>query len=502
MHSPIKKIVIVGGGTAGWMAAAMLVRFLGKQLTITQIESDKIGTIGVGEASIPPLKMFNQALGIDEHEFLKATNGTYKLGIEFDNWAQEGDSYMHAFGPLGKDLALTPFHHYYLNHYLKSEHQISEQLGKYSLNYLSAKQNNFQPLDTIAGTGLPGLTYAYHFDASLYAQYLKSYSKQAGVDSIEGLVIRTNLNSSNGAIDSVTLASGQTIEGDLFIDCSGFKGLLIEQALNSGYEDWRHWLPCDSALAVASKVKKPISPYTRSTANEAGWQWRIPLQSRTGNGIVYSSQFINDEQAEKLLFKQLDGKPLTLPQKINFVTGRRKHQWLKNCISLGLASGFVEPLESTSLHLVQSGIIRLLKLFPSQEMEQANIDQYNQQSKQEFEQIRDFIILHYRLSGQKQTPFWQYCREMAIPNSLQQKLDLFKASGVVSRYQDELFTENAWVQVMLGQRFTPNTYSALTQNINTTQNIQFLNDLHKIFDTTSSKLMSHDSYLTQYCGLK
>ncbi|MCE9687224.1 tryptophan 7-halogenase [Shewanella sp. AS16] len=495
MHSSIKKLVIVGGGTSGWMAAAMLSRLLGKQLQITLVESDEIGTVGVGEASIPPLQLFNNVLGIAEDEFLKATQGTFKLGIEFEHWGQTGDAYMHAFGHIGKDLGFTPFHQYWLS---LANAQPSD-FWQYSLNYLAAKHNKFQRLDSIEGTGLAGLTHAYHFDAGLYAAYLRKYSEKQGVKRIEGKLVTTQLAEHSGNIASVTLASGQIISGDLFIDCSGFRALLIEQALETGYEDWRHWLPCDTALAIPSEASHPIPPYTKSIAHEAGWQWRIPLQHRTGNGLVYCSRFLSDEAATELLLSKLDGKPLAEPKKISFITGRRRLQWHKNCVALGLASGFLEPLESTSLHLVQSGIMRLLKLFPTAEFNQANIDEYNRQSKAEFEQVRDFIILHYRLNRHEASPFWQHCQTMDIPETLQHRIDLFRASGIVFRHQDELFSEAAWVQVMLGQGINPEQHHPLTDTITKQQLTQYCADLRHIYDSTANRLQRHEDYLAQHC---
>ncbi|OEG72400.1 tryptophan halogenase [Shewanella colwelliana] len=495
MNTKVKHVVIVGGGSAGWMAAAMLSRLMGQQLNITLIESPDIATVGVGEATIPPLQVFNQALGISEPDFIKATQGTFKLGIEFENWYKRGDSYMHAFGQFGKDLALTPFHHYWL----KSKPADTASFWDYSLNYQAAKANRFTPLATIKGPSLPGITHAYHFDATLYAALLSERSQQQGVTRIAAKVGDVHLNQYNGFIDSLTLENGQSIKGDLFIDCSGFKGLLIEEALKTGYDDYSHWLLCDSALAVPCKPTTLTIPYTRSIAHQAGWRWRIPLQHRTGNGIVYSSQFMSDEQAQKELLDNLDNEAIGTPKQLRFTPGRRLKQWHKNCVSLGLSSGFLEPLESTSLHLIQSGLIRLIKLFPTLDMPSSYQDEYNRQSKREFEQIRDFIILHYRLNQHQELPFWRYCQTMAIPESLREKIELFEQTGNVFRHQEELFSEAAWVQVMLGQGIVPQRCHPLTEGLTGQQLSQFLSDLSGIYRNSCDQLPSHDQFIHHHC---
>ncbi|ARD22510.1 tryptophan halogenase family protein [Shewanella japonica] len=490
----IKDIVIVGGGTSGWMTAAMLIKLFKAQLNITLIESESIGTIGVGEATIPPLQIFNSVLGINEADFIKQTQASFKLGIQFENWGKDKDSYMHAFGHIGKDIGYTQFHHYWL----KSSPQNAHSFWGYSLNYQAAAENKFAPIDTIKGSPLAGITHAYHFDASLYAQMLRQYSENLSVKRLEGFISSVQLKQ-EGDIRSVTLKDGQVINGDLFIDCSGFAALLIGQQLNVGYENWQHWLPCDSAYAVPCERSEPLVPYTRSIAHKAGWQWRIPLQHRTGNGLVYSSQHITDDEAKSLLLSNLDGKPLAEPKKISFTTGRREKQWHKNCVAIGLSSGFLEPLESTSLHLVQSAIIRLTKFFPHQGIQQSSVDEYNRQSKLEFEQIRDFIILHYhvnqRSSSSNKTDLWQQCRDMPIPASLQQKIDCFRTTGAVTRYQDELFTEAAWIQVLLGQGVTPKDYNPLANNINQSDLTEFLSNVKQIISGAVTNMPTHNDYI-------
>ncbi|MGI2104055.1 tryptophan halogenase family protein [Shewanella frigidimarina] len=499
----IKNIVIVGGGTSGWMTAAMLAKLFKTQLNISLIESDTIGTIGVGEATIPPLQIFNSVLGISEKDFIKATQATYKLGIEFENWHQQGDAYMHAFGNVGRDLGFTTFHHYWLSaqaHCGKQNQSTfsAKDFWQYSLNYQAAKHNKFQPIQSIAQAQMSGITHAYHFDASLYANLLRQYSIQRGVVRVEGTITSTQL-TNDGAIDSVTLQNGDCINGDLFIDCSGFSALLIEKALGVEYENWQHWLPCDSAYAVPCESTSPLAPFTKATAHDAGWQWRIPLQHRTGNGIVYSSKHMSDEQAKQHLLANLDGKPLAEPRKINFTTGRRIKQWHKNCVAIGLSSGFLEPLESTSLHLVQSAIIRLTKLFPRNGIQSQHIDEFNRQSQTECEQIRDFIILHYHLNAKQSADgehgLWQQCRDMDIPESLQRKIDLFTTTATVFRHQDELFTEAAWIQVMLGQGIIPTDYHPLTQAVSQVDLTDYLTNIRKVIASTVKQMPTHETYI-------
>jgi tryptophan 7-halogenase len=489
------NVVIVGGGSSGWMAASMLARLMGKQLNITLVESDDIATVGVGEATIPPIAQFNKVLGIQEDDFLRATKGTFKLGIEFDGWSKEGESYMHAFGKIGKDMGLAGFHHTWLKAKMQGD---KSSYWDFSLNYQAAIANKFQPLNRIPNTELQGLSQAYHFDAGLYARYLRKLSEGWGVTRVEGIVNKVNLVNETGFIASVQLQSGQVIEGDFFIDCSGFRAILIEGALKTGYEDWRHWLPCDRALAVPSERQEPLKPYTRSTAHSAGWQWRIPLQHRTGNGLVYCSDYLGDEQARELLLANLDGKSLAQPRLIKFVTGRRQKQWYKNCLALGLASGFLEPLESTSLHMVQAGIVRLMKLFPHKGIKQVEVAEYNRQSQVEFERIRDFIILHYFLNKRAE-PFWQRCRQMDIPESLRHKIELFRASGQVFREQDELFTEIAWYQVMIGQGVIPDTYHQLADSFSNVQLQELLNSLKTLIRGTTDQLSEHSNFIEMYC---
>ncbi|MCV2885339.1 tryptophan 7-halogenase [Aestuariibacter sp. AA17] len=491
------RIVILGGGSSGWMSASLLARLMGNQLDITLVESEHIGTIGVGEATIPPITHFNKVLGIDENTFIQKTNGTFKLGIEFVGWKDPTSSYMHAFGQIGKDMGLAPFHHNWLN---ARSNGYKNDFWHFSLNYQAAKAGKFQPLPRIPNTRLPGIVHAYHFDAGLYAQYLQTLSTAWGVKRIEGEVEHVSLNKENGEITALRLKSGQVVEGDFFIDCSGFKGVLISEALKTGYEDWRHWLPCDRALAVPTENTSDIPPYTQSIAHQAGWQWRIPLQHRTGNGLVYCSDYLDDNSATELLLGQLNTNVIGTPKPIKFVTGRRVKQWHKNCLAIGLSSGFLEPLESTSLHLVQSGLVRFMKLLPNKSNYHAAEREFNRQSEVEFTRIRDFIILHYVLNNRNE-PFWKRCRDMPIPDSLAHKIALFKATGQVFREQDELFTDVAWHQVMLGQGLMPEACHPLAEALSGSQTSDLFSSLETLINATVADMSEHTAYIQQYCRM-
>ncbi|PKG86243.1 tryptophan halogenase [Colwellia sp. 75C3] len=497
----IENIVIVGGGTAGWMTASLLAKVLGKTVNITLIESDKIGIVGVGEATIPPIVSFNKAIGVDETEFIKATQGTIKLGIEFNNWYQDGDSYMHAFGNIGKNFPFCDFHHFWLRHQQNTNNSSGSSSGStpsywdYSLNYQAARYNKFSPLRSIPNTNLPGLTHAYHFDAGLYAKFLHKHAVGLGTKRIEGKIVQVQQNHDSGFIESVLLENGTAVTGDLFIDCSGLAALLTEKTLSTGYEDYSHWLPCDRAIAVPCEKVEPIEPYTRSTAHKVGWQWRIPLQHRTGNGLVYSSKHMSDEEAKELLLNNLDGKPLAEPRVISFKTGRRLKQWHKNVIAIGLSSGFFEPLESTNIHLVQTAALRLLDFFPHNGINIEEVEEFNRQSKVELEGIRDFIILHYKLNNRGDSEFWRACQRMEIPESLLNKIELFKKTGKVFCKPDDLFTEIAWQQVMIGQGNIPEDHHPLVDTLSKEQLIDLMASLTTLINRTVDKLPSHDEFL-------
>jgi tryptophan halogenase len=495
-ETAVRNIVIVGGGTAGWMAAAALSRFLGNGYSIKLVESDHIGTVGVGEATIPQIRLFNAGLGIDEAEFVRATQGSFKLGIEFVDWFKPGERYIHAFGNIGRGLGLLPFHQYWLRAIAQGKNR---SLWDFSPTALAAVENRFAPISDEPGRQPSGVAYAYHFDAGLYAAFLKDYATARGVLRVEGQIVDTPLDKENGNIAGVELASGQRLEGDFFIDCSGFRGLLIEQALHSGYEDWSHWLPVNRALAVPCASVEPLTPYTRSTAREAGWQWRIPLQHRIGNGYVYCSDHIDDDRAAETLTRNLDGDPLAEPRQLRFVTGKRRQVWKKNCVALGLASGFLEPLESTSIHLVQSSIARLLAFFPSNGFDPVDIAEFNQQTDFEFKSIRDFIILHYR-ANQRDGELWQRCREMPIPDSLQHKINLFEANGRIVRFNEELFTELGWLQVMWGQGMRPRGYHPLADQLTAEQLDEFLDLAHRHAASVAGQMPDHAAFIAQHCA--
>ena len=493
----ISKVVIVGGGTAGWMAASVLARTMGRLLDIELIESEAIGTVGVGEATIPQIRLLTNLLGIDEREFLRESQGTIKLGIEFHGWGEPGDRYMHAFGAIGRNLGMLPFHHYWLR---ARQQGHGGDLWDYSASFKAARANRFDKLDRLGETGLDGLVYAYHFDASLVAAYLRKFSTPLGVVRREGKIVGTTLREPDGFIESVTLEDGSRVSGDLFIDCSGFRGLLIEQALETGYEDWTHWLPCDRAVAVPCESVEPLTPYTQSIARKAGWQWRIPLQHRIGNGHVYCSEYMSDDEATSTLLDNLDGKAEAEPRLLRFTTGMRKKMWNRNCVALGLASGFMEPLESTSIHLVQSGLSRLISLFPDKGFAAVDIDEYNSQSRFEFERIRDFLILHYHANKRTDSEFWVGRREMQVPGELQHRMELFRHSGRIYRDAEELFTEVAWLQVMLGQGVNPRSYHPLADVLTEQQLQGFLSDLKRVVDHGVAGLPSHRAFIDSFAA--
>jgi tryptophan 7-halogenase len=452
----IERIVIVGGGTAGWMAAAALSRFLAHGNTrICLVESEEIGTIGVGEATIPPIRTFNALLGIDEADFLRATRGTYKLGIEFVDWGQPGQQYFHPFGRYGRDIAGIDFHQLYLRERLRRP---LPQIESFCVSAVAARAGRFGRPQSDPDHPEHDFNYAYHFDASLYAAYLRKYAEHLGVQRIEGKVEEVVLDPQSGFVQALQLTGERRVEGELFIDCSGFRGLLIEQALASGYENWQHWLPCDRAVAVPSASAGLPEPYTRSTARLAGWQWRIPLQHRIGNGLVYASPFMQAAEAERTLMDHLPAQALAPPRHLNFVTGRRKLAWNRNVVALGLSAGFIEPLESTSIHLIQLGIAKLLALFPDRRFEPLERDEYNRAMQTAFEAVRDFVILHYKLSARSDSAFWSYCSNMSVPESLERKLALFRGRGRNLRSEGELFGLTSWVAVMLGQGVWPEDY--------------------------------------------
>lgn len=494
----IEKIVIVGGGTAGWMAAAALSRYLPRDTTqITLIESADIGTVGVGEATIPQIATFNRMLGIDENEFMKATNATFKLGIEFANWGRKGDRYFHPFGEYGFDLEGLEFHQFWTR--LKSLGD-THGLDDYSLNTAAAYAGKFLRPEGDPRSVLSKLGYAFHFDASLYAKYLRSYAEKRGVERKEGLVTNVELDSLGENIKRVQLADGRSEPGDLFIDCTGFRGLLIEGALQAGYEDWTKWLPMDRAVAIPSESVEPPRPYTISTAQDAGWIWRIPLQHRVGNGHVYCSQFMDQETATEALVAQLTGKPLADPNHLRFVTGRRKQFWKANCVALGLSAGFLEPLESTSIHLIQSGIAKLLALFPRKKISSVDRDEYNRILSVSYEHIRDFIILHYVATEREDTPFWRQMKDLTPPPTLQRKMALIEEAGRFFRYDDELFSVVSWMAVMVGQRRPPRSYNPVADVLSEHNLSHSLANMRALITKTANAMPTHQQFIDRYCS--
>ena len=493
---PVRSVVIVGGGTAGWISAAALSKLLPKSIRITLIESEAIGIIGVGEATIPQIRRLNETLGLDEDGFVRATQASFKLGIEFVNWGRVGDRYIHTFGDPGINLANLHFHHYWLRARAEGS---AASLWDYSLHQQAARANKFGRLDRVGSTSMTGLAYAFHFDASLYAGYLRKYAEAAGVTRIEGKIEKVSLNGLTGFIDSVALDRGEVIEGDLFIDCSGFRGLLIGEALGVGYRDWSKWLPCNRALAVACERADPLLPYTRATARNAGWQWRIPLQHRTGNGHVFCDSFTAEDEAVRVLTENLDGKMIGEPRPLRFTTGRRESFWHKNCVSIGLASGFLEPLESTSIHLIQSNISRLIELFPTRSFEPATLGEYNRRVGHEYDLIRDFLILHYHQTLRDDTEFWRYCRNMSVPESLSSKMKLFEENGLLHKEPEDLFRESSWVQVMIGQGKMPRGYHAMADRLSSEQLSAFLSDIQRIISRATGGLTEHAAFIGAHC---
>jgi tryptophan 7-halogenase len=499
MNHHIRNIVIAGGGTAGWMAAAAFSKVLNERWTITLVESEEIGTVGVGEATIPVINVYNNALELDENEFMRETSATFKLGIEFRNWGRVGDSYIHGFGPLGPDIGITKFHHYWLK--MRAAGKASA-LEDYSINIAAARANKMlRAQKELGASPLAEIAHAYHFDAGLYAAFLRRYAEKRGVKRIEGKIRSVSTRTDNGFVDALTLEDGQRIDGDLFIDCTGFRGLLIEQTLKTGYDDWTHWLPCDRAWAVPCESVSPLTPYTRSTAHGAGWQWRIPLQHRTGNGHVFASAFIKEEEAARVLMERLDGKPLAEPRMLKFVTGKRKKLWNKNVVAVGLASGFLEPLESTSIHLIQSTVSRLASLFPDQGFNEADTEEFNRQSDFEFERIRDFIILHYHATERSDSEFWNYCRTMPIPDTLAHKMALWRANGRVFRENAELFSEISWVEVFLGQNVMPRGYHPLVDALSEDKIAKFLGNVSSTIARCVQAMPTHAEYVAQQCAI-
>lgn len=498
MHSATKSITIVGGGTAGWITAASAVKLLPQDIEITLIESEDIGTVGVGEATIPQIRHLNGILGIDENDFIAKTYGTFKLGIEFSDWGHIGERYLHAFGNVGINIALLSFYHYWLK---ARDTGDAGDFWSYSLNNDAAYANKFDRVERVGNTSLDGLVYAYHFDASAYALYLRNYSEQKGVKRVEGKIVDVHTDSENGFVSGLKLADGRTLNSDLHIDCSGFRGLLIENCLGVPYENWSKWLPCNRAVAVGCQRTEPLVPYTKAKAQTAGWQWRIPLQHRTGNGHVYCDNFVTVEEATETLISNLDSQALKEPIHLKFTTGCRQKFWHKNVVSIGLSSGFLEPLESTSIHLIQSNVSRLLELLPAQRITPEIQNEYNKVVRNEFIFVRDFLILHYHLTKRKDSEFWRYCANMDVPDSLKEKMALFKSSGMIRPEPQNLFLESNWVQVLFGQGLFPDNYHIMANRLNESQLSELLSNTKRIIQRTTSNLPAHSSFIDRNCAM-
>ncbi|MBU6404194.1 MAG: tryptophan 7-halogenase [Proteobacteria bacterium] len=497
MQKPaLESVAILGGGTAGWMAAALLAKALGSRVRIVLVESADIGTVGVGEATIPQIRHINAFLGLDENAVMRAAQATFKLGIQFNDWLRPGHSYIHAFSDIGLPYGLLPFQQYWLRARALGQ---THGLWAYSINAQAAAQNRFARMERVGSSPLTGVRYAYHFDAGLYAQHLRGVAESLGVVRHEGKVAHVEQRPEDGFIDALVLESGARIAAELFIDCSGFRALLIEGALRAGYDDWRRWLPCDRALAVASARVTPLRPYTQANARTAGWQWRIPLQARSGNGHVYCSEFISDDEAASVLLANLEGPALGEPRALRFTTGMRKQTWLRNCVALGLAAGFMEPLESTSIHLIQSGISRLLSLWPDRDFDPSLRDEYNRQTRFEYERVRDFLVLHYCTTQRDDTPFWRHCAHIGLPDGLARKLALFRANGQIVRDGDELFAEVAWLQVMVGQGMEPQRHHALADGMEVARLDEFLGGMRMLIQRAVATMPTHAQYVAEQC---
>ncbi len=490
LPTPIRRIVIAGGGTAGWMAAACLAKCLGRQYEIRLVESEEIGTIGVGEATIPTLHFLHEILDIDEAEFIRATQATFKLGIRFEHWRNVDEHYIHSFGRTGKPHWTAGFQHFWLE---GRKRGLASDYGDYCFELRAAQENRFEALRDGA------INYAYHLDATLYGRWLRTYAEQLGVQRIEGKIAQVHTDPASGALTGLTLARGERVDGEFFIDCTGMGALLLGQTLGVGYESWAQWLPCDSAIAVqTTSVGEPL-PYTRSIAHPWGWQWRIPLQHRVGNGLVYASRHVGDDEARATLLANVQGTVLRQPRVIRFTPGQRREVWKLNCVALGLSSGFLEPLESTSIHLIQKGLTRLVQMFPSDGIFQTDIDEYNRQTQVAIEGIRDFIILHYHVTNRTDSPMWRACREMAVPESLRHRIQMFRDTARVNISADELFAENSWVQVMMGQGIVPASHHPITRQMDDRALGAFLAEIRKDVARRLMALPRHQAFIDRYC---
>jgi len=497
------RIAIIGGGTAGWMTAAAFASVFGTSLRqVRLIESSEIGIVGVGEATLPHIRFFNRRIGIDERELMAATQATFKLGIEFVDWARKGDSYIHPFGAYGSRVAGVPFHHYWLRR--RAEDDI-RSIEEYSLPIMASRANRFALPSEDPTSVMSTFGYAFQFDASLYAAYLRRFAEARGVQRTDGKIVDVKLRAGDGWVESVQLESGEQVTADLFIDCSGFRGLLIESALKTGYDEWTKWLPCDRAMAVPCENSGPLTPYTRATAREAGWQWRIPLQHRMGNGYVYGSNFISDDEAAAKLLSRLDGKPLADPRPLRFTAGRRRKTWNRNVVAIGLAGGFLEPLESTSIYLIQIAITTLIDYLgergatPDNHLDMRVVDAFNRWIEMEYDRVRDFLILHYHATERDDAPIWNYCRYMSVPDSLKFKMELFRTRGRVVTYKDGLFLEPSWLAVYFGQRVMPRGHDPRIDALDDAAVDTQLSQVRENVQRAVGSMPAHEDFLAHYC---
>ncbi|QYE35846.1 tryptophan 7-halogenase [Polymorphobacter sp. PAMC 29334] len=488
----VERVVIAGGGTAGWIAAAALVKQLGPLISVTLVESEEIGTIGVGESTIPTARSFHELLGIYEDAFMRASQATFKLGISFENWGHDGTRYFHPFGSVGRSVWMGDFQHFWLE--ARRQGLTNADYGDFSLEQNAALASRF------TRDGKPPLAYAYHLDAGGYARFLRSLAEAAGVRRVEGKIRSVPVDAESGEIVALELESGERIEGDLFIDCTGFRALLIGETLGVKFEDWGEWIATDRALAVQTESTGPAVPYTRAIAHGEGWRWKIPLQTRVGNGLVYASDFLSEDEAVARLLGSIDGRPLFDPRPIRYRTGMRTSSWSRNCIALGLASGFVEPLESTSIHLIHVAVTRLIQLFPFAGTTAALADRYNAQSAREWQGVRDFVILHYKQSERADTAFWRRCRDMPIPDSLAERIALFRESAMAYQGGEDLFRVDSWVSVMLGQGLMPRDWHRVAELLKPGELGQALGDLRKGIAATVAATPAHDAFIARYCA--
>ena len=487
-----KTIVVAGGGTSGWLAAAAFGKLFSKVFNVCLIESDEIGRIGVGEATIPPLRTFHILLGIDELDLIKAMQGTYKLGIEFSNWARKGDKYIHSFGVTGKDCWACDFQHFWVGGTQRGV--TKDPFGVYSPELMATSAGKMWAYKE------HGLNFAYHLDAGLYGNYLRQHALKNGVKRIEGIFDRVNIDPSTGNITSLTMRNGDEVKGDIFLDCTGFAARLIDGALNTSYLPYGQNLPCDSAVAIQTEKSGEPRSHTQAIAHDFGWQWRIPLQHRVGNGLVYCSRYVSDDEALNTLLSNLESEPITEPRAFKYKTGRRTKAWNKNCIAVGLAAGFLEPLESTSIHLGMSAVLRLMKLLPHDgEIRQTVVDEYNKQYCEEMDRVRNFIILHYCATERDDSPFWRYCKSMEIPEELRHRIELFRQIGAIPLNEKELFRVDSWTQVLIGQRIVPRTYHPIVDQMDDAELQRFLEGLKQNVEQKVSRMPSHQEFIDHWC---